>query len=34
MRQKLLSTDLVNTNAGYSEIEQPMRAREKHYPLF
>ena len=32
--RKLLSTDLVNTNAGYSEIEQPMRAREKHYPLF
>ena len=32
--RKLLSTDLVNTNAGYSEIEQPMRAREKHYPPF
>ena len=21
-------------SAGYSEIEQPIRAREKHYPLF
>ena len=32
--QKLLFTDLVNTNAGYSLIQQPIRAHEKHYPLF
>ena len=33
-RENLLSTDLVNTDAGYSKIEQSIRAREKHYPLF